>query len=817
MFCYLQLPICASNGNCEIDYKTRANCSWCRFQKCLAVGMKPEMIEYDVLIRDSSSRKNWKFSSCSDPYRRRPYNRRTGTSGDNKSGQDLRRTERTVTRHKDVLNPLNFVKQPTLQPAILTSLKPVTNRCMWMKTKQSSPLKVKLLDTFCAPGHTHRFVIEVEVENGLIRETHFNFDHLLMNQPSVNPNSNDVSSKLVLKSRYDEQSFEKRTRILGHAFDVAVTNVQNKNTAIMEFMTRDLWNHMAQVFSAIHHLLRMTQIFYHQPHPSSEINIEHGVVKKTLILNQTMDNNAIVVTSAVETFDSFRQLLQEDQLILLKEGMTGVVFIFTPYIFDDDHKSFTFSALNHELLLGLHAEGLWVEDMTKNMSQAYTQLVSDIPVFLRKDAFFICILCLIFFFRDTPGISCSKPLQTQRSILTQLLDKYICGKVRSKEWDMDYNQVHQCIREIFRKATNFTKGHVYEKLSSERQKIWDSEGKMIKNRYLWIHRLPSSSLDFKVLDLNINPCIERKVHIEVTINDGIVAGTLLTLEDLISRNNYMRSRTNDINSIELRCRDGNRETFRLLRAELVSSNVEVTSTLSGTSSVINEVSDNLWQKLTEVIEAGTFLQKTFYAMITELPENALSPDVKHLSLTITWQSVIRSITQSFDMISSFASLPKGDQDLLRKEATTESLILQMVASFDKDTGSFVHIGIHSHITLCTRMKIFDSDVVSAEATFYQSLHSLTYEFDDNLRKDDVAITLLSMLCLFKERSGVSSRQFIRNERSFFLQLLDKYITSKTNSMEWLTSYDSVWNSIHRDMARVSSLKSLFENMSIQLL
>ena len=774
------------------------------------------MVEYDVMVRDSSSR-NWKFSSCSNPYRRRSYNRRTGTTDDVGSIEESQRIESIVARHKGVLYSLDFVKQLALQPTIPTALRPVTNRCMWMKTRELSPLKVTLLDTFCAPGHTHRFVIEVEVQDGVIRGTHFNFDDLLKNQPSVNPNSNDVSSKLVLKSRYDVQSFEKRNRLLGHAFDVAVTNVLNRKTAIMEFMTKDLWNHMGEVFSAIRHLLRMTQIFYYQPDSSSEINNDQRIVKKKLILDQTMDNNAIVVTSAVENFHSFRQILQEDQLILLKEGMTGVVFIFTPYIFDDDHNSFTFSALDHEILLGLHVEGLWVEDMTKNMSQAYTQLVSDIPVFLRKDAFFICTLCLIFFFRDTPGISCNKVLQTERSMLTQLLDKYICGKVRSKEWDMDYNQVHQCIREIFRKAIDFTRGHVYEKLSSERQKIWDSEGKMIKNRYLWVHRLPSSSLEFRVLYLNINPCIERKVHIEVTVNDGTVAGTLLTLEDLMSRNHYTRSRTNDINSVELRCRDGHREKFQILRAELMSSNVEITSMLSGTSSTMSEVNNNLWQHLTEVIEAGNFLQKTFYAMITELPGNTLSPIVKHLSLTITWQSVIRSITQSFDMISSFSSLPEGDQGLLRKEATTESLILQMVASFDKETGSFVHTGIDGHITLCTRIKMFDSDVVSAEATFYQSLHSLTHEFDDNLRKDDVAITLLSMLCLFKERSGVSSRQFIRSERSFFLELLDKYITAKTSSKEWLTSYDSIWNCIHRDMARVSSLKSLFENMSIQLL
>ena len=40
---------CPSSRNCRIFADTRKNCSWCRFQKCLSVGMKPEMVEHDVV------------------------------------------------------------------------------------------------------------------------------------------------------------------------------------------------------------------------------------------------------------------------------------------------------------------------------------------------------------------------------------------------------------------------------------------------------------------------------------------------------------------------------------------------------------------------------------------------------------------------------------------------------------------------------------------------------------------------------------------------------------------------------------------------
>lgn len=40
----LSLNFCLSNGTCKITKETRTNCQYCRYQKCLNIGMDPERI-----------------------------------------------------------------------------------------------------------------------------------------------------------------------------------------------------------------------------------------------------------------------------------------------------------------------------------------------------------------------------------------------------------------------------------------------------------------------------------------------------------------------------------------------------------------------------------------------------------------------------------------------------------------------------------------------------------------------------------------------------------------------------------------------------
>nr|6L6L_A Chain A, Nuclear receptor related 1 [Homo sapiens]6L6L_B Chain B, Nuclear receptor related 1 [Homo sapiens]6L6Q_A Chain A, Nuclear receptor related 1 [Homo sapiens]6L6Q_B Chain B, Nuclear receptor related 1 [Homo sapiens] len=41
--------VCLANKNCPVDKRRRNRCQYCRFQKCLAVGMVKEVVRTDSL------------------------------------------------------------------------------------------------------------------------------------------------------------------------------------------------------------------------------------------------------------------------------------------------------------------------------------------------------------------------------------------------------------------------------------------------------------------------------------------------------------------------------------------------------------------------------------------------------------------------------------------------------------------------------------------------------------------------------------------------------------------------------------------------
>lgn len=52
-----ELPVCKSDGNCEVTHVDRKQCSACRYSKCIRIGMKPEL----VLTEDDKKKRFKKF------------------------------------------------------------------------------------------------------------------------------------------------------------------------------------------------------------------------------------------------------------------------------------------------------------------------------------------------------------------------------------------------------------------------------------------------------------------------------------------------------------------------------------------------------------------------------------------------------------------------------------------------------------------------------------------------------------------------------------------------------------------------------------
>jgi len=52
-------PYCCveGTGDCSIDWTSRRSCQWCRFDKCLKVGMNPELVDASLRLKNLKSRK----------------------------------------------------------------------------------------------------------------------------------------------------------------------------------------------------------------------------------------------------------------------------------------------------------------------------------------------------------------------------------------------------------------------------------------------------------------------------------------------------------------------------------------------------------------------------------------------------------------------------------------------------------------------------------------------------------------------------------------------------------------------------------------
>jgi hypothetical protein len=172
----------------------------------------------------------------------------------------------------------------------------------------------------------------------------------------------------------------------------------------------------------------------------------------------------------------------------------------------------------------------------------------------------------------------------------------------------------------------------------------------------------------------------------------------------------------------------------------------------------------------------------------------------------------KTMSKAFHLFGVLSGLPIEDQTIIHKESLMEVGIIQEVPFYDKSTNHGVLPSLNNHLMVCLRPNMFLKFPEGKK--IIDMLQSIFNDWDDYLRKDELVSALLTLLCFFKERSGISSASaiLINQERSFYLDLLDKYIISKIESREWIASHDHVWSRIHYKMNQINSIKHHLENV-----
>lgn len=314
----------------------------------------------------------------------------------------------------------------------------------------------------------------------------------------------------------------------------------------------------------------------------------------------------------------------------------------------------------------------------------------------------------------------------------------------------------------------------------------------VKHEWVWVSKTSNSSLEFKTLELLSIPCVILQAIIRVCVKDGVIYSTNVRLDDILERT------------------AGNCDSYiRDFSPSRRSSIDELRASLRPLATTFDE---DLQIRLHQIAAAVIALRRVFYAHHSIGNQKSLEngDTLVDLTMTVAWKVMISPVSKTFESFSCFNNLSNHDQDILRREATAETVILSMVSSFDDKTNSIIHYGLKNQVTMNIRLRMIDEAM--KEETFFYSLRILIRDFDANLRKDETVMALLSCLCLFKERANVEDKLTIRRERALFLELLDQYIQFRLS--DWTSPYQLIWDRIHQCMARVSSLKLLFENMAV---
>ena len=362
----------------------------------------------------------------------------------------------------------------------------------------------------------------------------------------------------------------------------------------------------------------------------------------------------------------------------------------------------------------------------------------------------------------------------------------------------------------------------------------------VTHEYLWLKKSPSSMLHYRILETYGVPFFKYKITIEIPVADGVVCGTNCVYEDLL-KNQPPADMNETYNSLfSTRFFFQNRYDNQIfVRDNPLNSttffDVSVTSVASDKRSVMESMSEELWYKLTQVICASRLLQQVTHVWYYDQSSPVSSPSnscsissshsssysssswsgssneeivMKQLLLSVNMQNLTKAVSTGIELLDTFRSLPLEDQVILLKEGVFEAGSFLCAHAYSREDNSTAWTCFDNELLFLVHMNIVRVNSVTQDLNKeYTSFH---HDFDDFIRQDAFVMNILSILCFFRERKGISCSEVIRKERELYFELLDKYFIAKLSSGDWQSSLDVIWNQIHYLMSQVLKVKVAYE-------
>ena len=456
---------CKFKGNCIIDKQstTLRACGFCRFQKCLSVGMKPAKVQHNIRklskeyqqkryyerfkVYDSSFPKSFPRNQKKSPkiFQRKETSDHEPQSSDREIPVDLWKCNELV--------PVWY--SSPLASRIICPRKPI----LWVKELWSTPiaeelLKFRVIDAFFeACGSFKSTIICLNPSSDADQQF---FQSLMIPSFDKNPTvtSDYDSTRLYLQTTNGLLTFDREASSIFN-IHVSIISKNESSIVIMESLNDDHWTRLKDIISFASILHQYTSVCHKittNCYPLDQMIENLNQPGYTCTLYTSLDRGCNIVSKAIESLSFFCNLSIEDQLIILKESFLPIGCLIFNYRYDDETESYVVTALNGKFSYCYNKDGLKMHSSNQysgKLDHFYKFFLEKFLVFLRTDFFLISILSILCVLQENTGLSCRDLLETERKYYCEILDAYIRAKVISNEWTSDIDVIWRNIHEIF--------------------------------------------------------------------------------------------------------------------------------------------------------------------------------------------------------------------------------------------------------------------------------------------------------------------------------------------------------------------------------
>ena len=322
---------------------------------------------------------------------------------------------------------------------------------------------------------------------------------------------------------------------------------------------------------------------------------------------------------------------------------------------------------------------------------------------------------------------------------------------------------------------------------------------------LWSSPMPQELLKFQLVDTYYQACDSFKLALNISLDPESEADQQFLQSLMIPscKNNQTLTSAFDSTSLYLQTTNG-LVTFHREPSSIFNVHVSTISKEESSIVIMESLNDEHWTRFKDIISFARILHQftSVDHQVTTSPYSLdqMIPDFNEPRYTcILYTTLDRGcdiISKAIESLSFFSNLSIEDQFIILKDSFFPINCLIFNHKYDDELESYVSTALNGKLSYCyhkDRLKNSSSQYSEKLDQFYNSFLEKFLVF---LRTDFLVNSILSILCVLQENSGLSCTEFLERERKYYCEILDAYIRAKVISNEWLSDVDVIWRNIH---------------------